>query len=293
MAKLNLRSAINPLSWINQSSLLVHLHASDANVMDALTGIEVNLSGRKDTTLIKASAHKLASTDEFNWQGAVESLAIKLTLIDVKPKTSIRIILSSDFVRYLLLPAQAVTLSHAEKNAYAKAAFRQLHGAKADDWLISVDNTAPNQATMLAAIDKQLHLNLMQITASNDLKLISLSPFLMQIVNGLQKQLKKFTGYLALVEGNRIILLNIKNAQVDQLKSQFIADNWQVELNQFLDREITLGYVNSNDIIICAPVNQARAAFNKKGWNIDSIEQNHQYFTFMPKSNKSHLGLIA
>ena len=290
---MSLRSVLNPLSWVNQSSLLVHLHASDASVIDALTGVEVNAAGKKDTALIKASVHKSALTDEFNWQGAVEALALKLALIDAKPRTSIRIVLSSDFVRYLLLPAQVVTLSHAEKNAYAKAAFRQLHGAKADDWLISVDDAAPDQATILAAIDKQLHLSLMQITASNDLKLISLSPFLMQIVNGLQKQLKHFTGYLALVEGSRITLLNIKNAQIDQLKSQFIADDWQIELNQFLDREQTLGYANSNDIIICAPYHQARSTFAKKGWNIDSIELNHQHFTFMPKSNRSHLELSA
>ena len=290
---MSLRSVLNPLSWVNQSSLLVHLHASDASVIDALTGVEVNAAGKKDTALIKASVHKSALTDEFNWQGAVEALALKLALIDAKPRTSIRIVLSSDFVRYLLLPAQVVTLSHAEKNAYAKAAFRQLHGPKADDWLISVDNAAPNQATMLAAIDQQLHLNLLQITASHDLKLVSLSPFLMQIVNGLQKQLKHFTGYLALVEGSRIILLNIKDAQINQLKSQFITNDWQIELNQFLDREQTLGHANSTDMIICAPYHQARSAFTKKGWNIDSVEQNHQHFNFMPKLNSSHLELMS
>ena len=286
-------SVLNLFGWVNQSSLLVHLHENDASIIDALTGVEFNTPGKKDTALIQPSVNKSALTDEFNWQGGVQALALKLALIDVKPKTSIRIVLSSDFVRYLLLPAQVVTLSHAEKNAYAKAAFRQLHGPKADDWLISVDNAAPNQATMLAAIDQQLHLNLLQITSSHDLKLVSLSPFLMQIVNGLQKQLKHFTGYLALVEGSRIILLNIKDAQINQLKSQFITNDWQIELNQFLDREQTLGYANSTDMIICAPYHQARSAFTKKGWNIDSVEQNHQHFNFMPKLNSSHLELMA
>lgn len=286
-------SVLNLFGWVNQSSLLVHLHENDASIIDALTGVEFNTPGKKDTALIQPSVNKSALTDEFNWQGGVQALALKLALIDVKPKTSIRIVLSSDFVRYLLLPAQVVTLSHAEKNAYAKAAFRQLHGPKADDWLISVDNAAPNQATMLAAIDQQLHLNLLQITASHVLKLVSLSPFLMQIVNGLQKELKHFTGYLALVEGSRIILLNIKDAQINQLKSQFITNDWQIELNQFLDREQTLGYANSTDMIICAPYHQARSAFTKKGWNIDSVEQNHQHFNFMPKLNGSHLELMA
>ena len=286
-------SVFNLFGWVNQSSLLVHLHENDASFIDALTGVEFNTAGKKDTASIQPSVNKSALTDEFNWQVGVQALALKLALIDVKPKTSIRIVLSSDFVRYLLLPSQVVTLSHAEKNAYAKAAFRQLHGPKADDWLISVDNAAPNQATMLAAIDQQLHLNLLQITASHDLKLVSLSPFLMQIVNGLQKQLKHFTGYLALVEGSRIILLNIKDAQINQLKSQFITNDWQIELNQFLDREQTLGYANSTDMIICAPYHQARSVFTKKGWNIDSVEQNHQHFNFMPKLNGSHLELMA
>ena len=289
-----MQSFFNPANWLRQTGLLVYLHTDGINVIDALTGVEATIASKNDITAhmptsFKSPSYKPESANDFNWQGAIETLTIKLALIKPKPKTSMRVVLSSDFVRYLLLPAQVVTLSNGEKNAYARAAFRQLHGSIADKWQIKCDNTAPHQAAMLAAIDLQLTQSLVQITDENQLKLLSLTPYLMQVFNGIRKHLKLFNGYLVLVEGGRIILLNIKDGQIDQLKSQFIADDWHMELNQTLDREQTLGHASSNNVIIYAPHHETKLPFIKKGWSIDYVEQSPQGFMFSSNLNLSHL----
>lgn len=296
-----LRSVFNPVRLIKQTGLLVYLHADSISVIDILTGEEVDTTNKKVITDFDPTLVKTASSDDFNWQNALESLTAKLALINPKPKTPLRIVLSSDFVRYLLLPAQAIALSSAEKNAYARAAFRQLHGSIVDNWQIKCDDTAPTQASMLAAIDQQLHQNLVQITTAYQLKLVSVVPYLMQVFNGIHNQLRHFTGYLALIEGGRIILLNVKSGKIEQLKSQFIGNNWQAELNQFLDREQTLGHAINNNLLVCAPMHQGIVPFAKKSWNISHIEQSNQGFSYSPSINtgfnttinKSKLGANA
>ena len=270
---------LNPFNWFKQDGLLVHLHADSIKIIDVLTGFEVNPIGN---AVLEPMLLKSILSDGFNWQNAVEALTAKLALINPEPKTPLRIVLSNDFVRYLLLPAQKVTLSHTEKNAYAKAAFRQLHGVTADSWQIKHDNPAPNQATMLAAIDQRLQQSLEQVAVNYRLKLVSLTPYLMQVFNGLHKQLKDFSGYLALIEGERIVLLNINNGQIEQLKSQFIGSDWQIELNQFLDREQTLGHASSNNVLLCVLNHYAKTLFVKKGWHINHVKQNNHGFAFSP-----------
>ena len=284
---MNISTIFNQFKLPKQTGLTVHLRLGDAHIGDTYIGdadktVNIVNTSKKNSAPFEQTGNNQTSTDDYNWQSALDALNIKLALIDAKPNTPLRVVLSSDFVRYLLLPAQAVNLSHAEKNAYAKAALRQLHGLKVDNWLIKFDDSAPNQATLLAAIDQQLHSSLVQIAAEHNLILLSVKPYLTQVFNGLHRSLKLFTGYLAIIEGTKILLLNIKNAHIDLLKSQLINDDWQIELNQLLDREQTLGHVNSNEIIICAPQHQLKLAFAKKGWQINLIDQKNQAFEFLP-----------
>ena len=123
---MNISTIFNQFKLPKQTGLTVHLRLGDADIGDTDIGdadktVNVDNTSKKNSAAFEQEGNNQTSTDDYNWQSALDALNIKLALINAKPNMPLRIVLSSDFVRYLLLPAQAVNLSHAEKNAYAKA----------------------------------------------------------------------------------------------------------------------------------------------------------------------------
>ena len=221
-------------------------------------------------------------TNEPAWQHAINQLDSLLgdflTAHQVKPKTALQIVLGSDLVRYVALPAQAIMMNLAEKNAYANAAFKEIHGTNADDWLVACNDAAPEQTIIAAAIDKKLLQHLSELAPTHQLKLKSVKPYLMVAMNGLAKQLAKMTGYLAIVERSRLTLVMLQQGQCQQLHSHAIGGDWQAELKHILMRESVLGDVVYRNVFIVAPMHKNTAHQNTAllvmdGWHITRIDQ--------------------
>ena len=216
-------------------------------------------------------------TNQPAWQHAINQLdnLLRDFLVaqKMKPKTPLQIVLGSDLVRYLALPAQAISMNLAEKNAYANAAFKEIHGANADDWQIACNDAAPQQAIIATAIDKKLLEHLNQLALTHQLKLKSVKPYLMVAMNGLAKQLAKTTGYLAIVEHSRLTLVMLQQGQCQQLRSQVISDDWQAELKHMLMRESVLGDVGYRNVFIFAPAQKNTALLAMDGWHITRIDR--------------------
>ena len=211
------------------------------------------------------------------WQLAVNQLdsllADFLPAQQIKPKTPLQIVLGSDLVRYVALPAQAISMNLAEKKAYATAAFKEIHGTNADDWQVVCDDAAPQQAIIAAAIDKKLLQHLSQLALTHQLKLVSVKPYLMVAMNGLAKQLAKATAYLAIVEHSRITLVLLKQGQYQQLHSHVIGGDWQAELKHILLRESVLADVAYRNVFIVAPTHHNATLFVMNGWHITRIDK--------------------
>ena len=236
----------------------------------------------------KSSMIFTQQTNQSAWQHAINQLdsllgdfltaqQMKPNVQQVKPKISLQIVLGSDLVRYVALPAQAIMMNLAEKNAYAKAAFKEIHGTNADDWQVVCNDAAPQQAIIAAAIDKKLLQHLSQLALTHQLKLKSVKPYLMVAMNGLAKQLAKTTGYLAIVEHSRLTLVMLQQGQCQQLHSHAIGGDWQAELKHILMRESVLGDVAYRNVFIVAPMHKNTAHQNTAllvmdGWHITRID---------------------
>ena len=222
------------------------------------------------------------------WQHAINQLdkllgdflvqQMKPNAQQIKPNTPLQIVLGSDLVRYVALPAQAINMNLAEKNAYANAAFKEIHGTNADDWQVACNDAAPQQTIIAAAIDKKLLQHLNQIALTHQLNLKSVKPYLMVAVNSLAKQLAKTTGYLAIVEHSRLTLVMWQQGQCQQLQSHAIGDDWQADLKHILMRESVLGDVAYRNVLIFAPAHQNTVHKNTgllvmDGWHITRIDQ--------------------
>ena len=224
----------------------------------------------------------IQQTNQPAWQHAINQLdnllGDFLLAQQMKPKTPLQIVLGSDLVRYVALPAQTIMMNLAEKNAYASAAFKEIHGTSVDDWQVACNDAAPQQTIIAAAIDKKLLQHLSQIALTHQLKLKSVKPYLMVAVNSLAKQLAKTTGYLAIVEHSRLTLVMLQQGQCQQLHSHAIGDDWQAELKHILMRESVLGDVAYRNVLIFAPahlnkVHKNTALLVMDGWHITRIDQ--------------------
>ena len=264
--------------------LLPSLYANKLSVFISAESIAVisNAGTFSNNNTNKSSMTFTQQTNQPAWQHAINQLDSLLgdflTAHQVKPKTSLQIVLGSDLVRYVALPAQTIMMNLAEKNAYANAAFKEIHGTNADDWLVACNDAAPQQTIIAAAIDKKLLQHLSQIALTHQLKLKSVKPYLMVAVNSLAKQLAKTTGYLAIVEHSRLTLVMLQQGQCQQLHSHAIGGDWQAELKHILMRESVLGGVAYRNVFIVAPMHKNTAHQNTAllvmdGWHITRIDQ--------------------
>lgn len=211
------------------------------------------------------------------WLQAVGKLESVLVAMQIKPKTTLQIIIANDFVRYLILPQQPISMSPAEQHAYAMAAYRDVYGAVADAWNIKLHDAAPNQATIVAAIDEKLLETLKKVSLKYQLKLLSVQPYLMRVYNSLTKQVSKLNGYLLIVESKRLLLLSILNGQCQNLRTISInvasGRDWQHELKHLLEREQLLGDITGKNVVVYAPTQKNTKLNTIEGWQITRVGQ--------------------
>ena len=255
--------------FISADSIIVMSHAS------AFSNNNTNKTSKIFTLQNNQSANQ--SVNQAVWQHAFNQLDGLLgdfaLAQQIRPNTPLQIVLGSDLVRYLALPAQAISMNLAEKNAYASAAFKEIHGTNADDWQVACNDAAPQQTIIAAAIDKKLLQHLSQLALTHQLKLKSVKPYLMVAVNSLAKQLAKTTGYLAIVEHSRLTLVMLQQGQCQQLHSHAIGGDWQAELKHILMRESVLADVAYRNVFIVAPTHLNTALIAINGWHITRIDQ--------------------
>lgn len=179
---------------------------------------------------------KAVDTTATDWPALIQQLDVYLSGMNTKKNMPLNLVLSSDFVRYCLLPAQPIAMSSAEKNAYAKATMLEIYGAIANDWHIKCNPAAPDQNTILVAVDKALLAALKQLADKYQLKLDSVQPYLMSAFNLLASSLARTNGYFALLENQKILLLSLRHGICQQLHTIRFTEDWQAELNQALHR---------------------------------------------------------
>ena len=255
--------------FISADSIIVMSHAS------AFSNNNTNKTSKIFTLQNNQSANQ--SVNQAVWQHAFNQLDGLLgdfaLAQQIRPNTPLQIVLGSDLVRYLALPAQAISMNLAEKNAYASAAFKEIHGNSTDDWQVVCDDAAPQQAMIAAAVDKKLLQHLSQLALTHQLKLKSVKPYLMLAMNGLAKKLAKATAYLAIVEHSRLTLVMLLQGQYQQLHSHAIGSDWQAELKHILMRESVLADVAYRNVFVLAPAYQNTALIAINGWHITRIDQ--------------------
>lgn len=180
------------------------------------------------------------ATPENLWQSAVQQLDAALTELKQVGQADLNLVLSSEFVRYLILPPQGIAANAVESKAYAQAFFNDIYGDTAQTWQIAVDDTAPHMPSLAVAIEGAFYKQLNLIVDKHHLTLKRFEPFVTTAVNLLDKEIGNTSGYLAIVELHRVLLLRLRKGKLMHLKVDVIRNYWQQTLTQLVMRKDAL-----------------------------------------------------
>ena len=208
------------------------------------------------------------------WQGLINQLDEYLSNTVLKKNTQVNVVLSSELVRYLMVPTQQIVMSDAEKITYTQALFTSVYGAAANDWHIKYHPAAPDQTTIGVAVDKALLTALNQLAAKYQLKLNSVQPYLMTALNGLSRPTARIIGHLALLENTKLLLVHLQKGSCQQIQVSPCNHDWQAVLHNMLNRELLMNeYLDEadKDLFIYAPTQKSASLQAFNGWKTKRI----------------------
>lgn len=202
-------------------------------------------------------------------------LATVFTKLKLQKNSLVKVVLASEFVRYLALPAYHISISAADKNAYARAAYREVYGNLVDVWQIQCDDAAPNKTTIVVAIDQKFITHLTAIAEKHGLELMSVQPKLMLIFNQFKHELKSGDVYFCVVDSNRLLFAYLKNGHWQSLRSLVLEADWQAQLASLAKREQLLTeHLADKKLMIYAPSSYSAVLPVIDGWTVKYIGLN-------------------
>lgn len=221
---------------------------------------------------VQHKQHVQIATPEQGWNQALSQLQTMLTsLPQPKPKV-LRVVLASDFVRYLALPSSGGIMRNEDKIDFARAAYKEVYGNMADAWQIQCDDAAPDQASLSAAVDKDLIEALTKLAQQHDMRLTSVQPQLMPVFNRSKAQLGAAQQHFALVESGRLLFSQLKNGHWQKIRSFALESDWTAQLKSIAQREnMSNGAEAGHTLLVYAPHDKACSLPHISGWTIQRM----------------------
>jgi hypothetical protein len=172
-----------------------------------------------------------------NWLPAVEALRDALTHpnIDAADAT---VILSSHFVRYLLLPWNPGLVTVQEELAFARARFLQAFGEAAQAWVLKLSPGRPGVPGIACALDRPLLEAVTALIAGSPLRLRSVQPSLMAVCNERSK-LPAGDAWIAIAESGRLLLGALRAGEWVSMRSRPL-NGHSVALAEVIEQEALL-----------------------------------------------------
>lgn len=104
-------------------------------------------------------------------------------------RAGLRLMLSSQFVRYLVVPWNDALTRRAEREAVARHLLRETYGERADDWHLKVAEAPYGAPALACAVDRELYAAIESIFPGTVLRLQALQPLLMVAFNQFRHEL--------------------------------------------------------------------------------------------------------
>ena len=174
--------------------------------------------------------------DAARWQAAVDALPSALAQLDggIGPVT---VILSSQLVRYAVLPWNAALKSENDWLAYARHRLQSVHGAAIAEWDFRICSTAPHGPRLVSATDRALLEALGAAVGTAGGTLESVQPYLMAAFNRAAPLPGDSSFWLVIEEPGRLTLALVQDGCWRSVRSRRVDARWRDELPAILERE--------------------------------------------------------
>ena len=162
----------------------------------------------------------------------------------------VEIVLSSDFVRYAIVPNPDGAANAEELALLCRHAFQRVHGDIVAEWDIQLSLAALGGNGLASAVDQALLATLIQQVAEEKSRLVSVQPVLAQALNHLAS--KAADGIVVLREPGRLCLLAWQDRQWAAVQQHPAADDWQAVLQARLHRlRLQLDMAEDTPVQVC------------------------------------------
>ena len=176
--------------------------------------------------------------DQPAWEPALEALAHLLAEHCIQ-RGQLRVLLSSRYSRFCLVPWSEVIGHPTELQGYAQACFENLYGQSLDDWKVVLSPESAGRARIATALPQALLQGLDTLSSRAKLSLRSVQPYLMAAYNRCSALLEQGDFLFVLAEPRRSVLLLAAGGAWQQVLAQGCADTDQA-LQALIERTCEL-----------------------------------------------------
>jgi hypothetical protein len=178
-----------------------------------------------------------ACVDGGNWQPAIETLRDVLAHPNIEAADA-TVVISNQFMRYLLLRWNPEIVTAQEELAFARARFVQVFGEAAQDWVLQYSTVKPGAPSVACAIERPLLGAVIALIGGSPLRLRSLQPSLMAVCNERNK-LPTGDAWIAVAESGRLLLGALRAGDWVSLRSRPL-NGHAVVLAEIIEQEALL-----------------------------------------------------
>jgi len=188
------------------------------------------------------------------WQGALDALG-GLLAAGKLAKASLKLILSNQFVHYLVVPWRDELRSAQAQDAYVRHCFERIHGSHAGSWEIRLCSAKPGQPRLACAIDTALLTALQTLLRPLGARYRSLQPHLMASFNPWHARLGRQPSWLLVAEPGILCLALLQDGAWHSIHSLKVGPQWTEELAPLLAREEYLveSHTPCHEVLLLAP----------------------------------------
>jgi hypothetical protein len=169
------------------------------------------------------------------WAPAIGTLARALGTVGWRGAQA-NVVLSDQFVRYVVVPGAAGAASREERRALARHLFRATYGEHAAHWRVSVGMQGARGETIAAAVDPALIDRLVATLAAAGLVARSVEPFLAAAFNRCRRAIGDGPAWLAVAEPDRACVAYVAAGRWYAVANRRVARALRAELAGVLEQ---------------------------------------------------------
>lgn len=169
------------------------------------------------------------------WPSAV--VALETLLVSRKPgRASLKVVLSSHYTRFCLVPWSEAINTPEELTGYARLCFEDIYGAQGEGWSLCLAPDAAGHPRLAAAMPDELLAQLRNLAKANGLQLASVQPYLVAAFNRYRAELSMDDFLFLVAEPGRGSLLLARAGRWATVRSVAL-DESDGALNDLIARE--------------------------------------------------------